>query len=108
MRTFQFLATLFAMFIFTIVAGYKPSLIEKEYNRIKAPVENYFAEKQAKAMQSAKDKEWQTWSRQIHLPADCVYPRSAIREMECKNQWQLQADSFEQSWANRIASGWKP
>lgn len=108
MRTFLFFAILFGMFFFTIVAGYKPSMIEKEYNRIKEPFEKHFAEKRAEAWRVAKDREWRTWEKKIRLPADCANPRSAIREMECKNQWQVQADTFERNRADKVASGWKP
>jgi len=108
MRTFLFFAVLFAMFIVAIVAGYKPSMIDKEFNRIKEPIEKHFAEKRDEAWRAAKDKEWQVWKKQIRLPADCANPRSALREMECKNQWQSQADTFERIWANKVASGWKP
>jgi len=108
MRTYLFFAVLFAMFIFTIVAGYKPSMIEKEYNRVKEPIEKHFAEKQAEAWRVAKNSEWEAWSKQIRLPADCANPSSAVREMECKNQQQLHASKFERIWKNKVASGWKP
>ena len=108
MRTFLFFAVLFGMFIFAIVAGYKPSMIEKEYNRIKEPIEKHFAEKRAEAWRVAKDREWHIWENKIRLPADCANPHSAICEMECKNQWQIQANTFEQIWAGKVASGWKP
>jgi hypothetical protein len=108
MRTFLFFAVLFAMFIFAIVAGYKPSMIDQAYNQIKEPVERHFAEKQAEAWRAAKEKEWQAWQKQIHMPSDCASPRSAIREMECNNQWQEQANTFERIWANKVAIGWKP
>jgi hypothetical protein len=45
MRTFLFLAALLAMFVFAVVAGYKPSMVDKEYQRIKEPIEKHFAEK---------------------------------------------------------------
>jgi hypothetical protein len=44
----MFFAVLFAMFIFTIVAAYKPSIIEKEYNKIKEPISRHIAESNAK------------------------------------------------------------
>jgi hypothetical protein len=108
MRIFLFFAVLFAMFIFTIVAAYKPSMIGKEFDRIKAPIEKHFAEKRDDIWRAARDKEWQAWKKQIRLPADCANPRSSLREMECKNQWQLQAGTFERNWANKVAGGWKP
>jgi hypothetical protein len=108
MRTFLFFAVLFAMFIFTIVVAYKPSMIGKEYNKIKAPIEKHFAEQRDEIWRAAKDKEWQAWKKQIRLPADCAKPRSSLREMECKNRWQQQADTFERNWNNKVANGWKP
>ncbi len=108
MRTFLFIAVLFAMFIFAIVAGYKPSMIEKEYNQIKEPIKRYIAGKNAETWRLAKDKEWQSWSKRIELPADCANPRRAIRELECKNLWQIQANTFENIWAEKVSKGWKP
>jgi hypothetical protein len=108
MKTFIFFAVLFAMFIFTIVAGYKPSMIEKEYNRIKEPIEKNFAEKRAETWRLAKENEWQAWSKKIKLPTDCANPRTAIRELECKNIWQSQADTFESIWNAKVSGGWKP
>ena len=34
----MFFAVLFALFILVIVAAYKPSMIENEYNRIREPI----------------------------------------------------------------------
>jgi hypothetical protein len=108
MRTYLFFAVLFAMFIFTIVMAYKPSMVEKEFNMIKSPIEHQFAVKNNAIWQESKDKEWQAWKKKIRMPADCAKPGSSLREMECKNQWQLQVEAFERNWANKIASGWKP
>lgn len=108
MRTFLFFAVLFAIFIFTIVAAYKPSMIEKEYNKVAGPIKEHFAENRTEAWRVAKDKEWQIWAKKIKLSAYCTNPHSAIHELECKNQWQLQADTFELIWDEKVASGWKP
>ena len=108
MKTFMFFAVLFAMFIFTIVAAYKPSMIEKEYNIIKSPISRHIAESNAKAWQLAKEKAWEAWSKKIEVPADCAKPRTAIRALECKNQWQLQANTFEKIWNEKVSGGWKP
>jgi len=108
MRTFLFFAVLFAMFIFAIVAGYKPSMIDKEFNKIKEPIEKHFEERRDAMWSAAKDKEWQVWKKRIRMPADCAKPRSALREVECKNLWQTQVDTFDRIWANKVASGWKP
>lgn len=95
------------MFIFAIVAGYKPSMIEEEYNKIKDPISRHFAEKDAEAMRLAKEHAWDAWSKKIKLPADCTNP-SAMRELECKNQWQVQVDTFERIWNENISKGWRP
>lgn len=108
MRTYLFIAVLFGMFIFTITAAMRPDMIIKEYERAKAPVAKIWNEKQEEAWRLAKEKEWQAWSMQIRLPADCENPRNEIRKMECRNQRQLQADTFERTWTKKIASGWKP
>ena len=108
MKTFIFFAVLFAMFIFTIVAAYKPSMLEKEYNRIKEPISQHFAEKNAEAWRLAKETEWEAWSKKIKVPADCAKSHSAIRKLECKNQWQLQTDTFEKIWEEKVSEGWKP
>ena len=108
MRIFVFFATLFAMFIFAIVMAYKPSLVEKEFDKLKSPIENHFAEKRDEAWQAAKDQEWRAWKLKMHLPPDCAKPRSSLREMECKNLLQSQIDTFERVWASKVAGGWKP
>ena len=108
MKIFLFFAVLFAMFIFTIVMAYKPSMVEKEFNKIKSPIEKHFAEKRDEIWRAAKDKEWQAWKKQIRMPADCAKPSSSLHAMECKNQWQQQADTFERNWNNKVANGWKP
>ena len=108
MRTYLFFAVLFGMFIFAIVAGYKPELIDKQYEQIKKPIAEHFAEKRAEAWQQAKDKEWEAWSAQLRTPSNCEKEKSAIKELECKNKWQLQAEGFEKAWNRKIASGWKP
>lgn len=108
MRTYMFFAVLFAMFIFAIVAGYKPDMIQKEYERAKAPIAKVWNERQDEAWRLAKDKEWQAWAKQIRMPADCTKPRNAIRELECRNIVELEANTFERTWVNKVRSGWKP
>ena len=108
MKIFLFFAVLFAMFIFTIVIAYKPSMVEKEFNKIKSPIEKHFAEKRDEIWRAAKDQEWRDWKKQMRIPADCSKPNSSLREMECKNLVQQQADRFERNWNNKVANGWKP
>ena len=108
MRTFLFITTLFAMFIFAIVAGYKPAMIEKEYQRIKAPVENYFAQQQEAIWRDAKNSEWQAWLNKMHVSADCSNRQTALQQVECNSERQVQLKAFEREWANKVAQGWKP
>ncbi|HEY8888009.1 MAG TPA: hypothetical protein VIM35_05955 [Gallionella sp.] len=56
MKTFLFFAVLFALFFITIVAAYKPSMIENEYNKVAEPIKEHFAENRAEAWRVAKDK----------------------------------------------------
>jgi hypothetical protein len=108
MKMFMFFAVLFALFILVIVIAYKPSMIENEYNRIREPITQHFAEKNAEAWRLAKETEWNAWSKKIKIPADCAKSVSAIRQLECKNQWQLQADTFERIWNEKVSERWKP
>lgn len=86
----------------------RPDLVEAQYKRVAAPIEQHFAAKRAAAWQAAKEQAWQEWEAQLHLPSDCAQPATAIRSLECKNQLQLHASSFERAWANKVASGWRP
>jgi len=108
MKTYLFLVLLFALFFITIVAAYKPSAFEKEYNKIQAPVANYIAVKRADEWRVAKAKAWQDWEKKIKLSAYCAHPHTSIEELECQNQLQNEAGTFNQVWANKVASGWKP
>jgi len=108
MKMFMFFAALFAMFIFTIVAAYKPSMIEKEYNKIKEPIVRHIAQANAENWRLAKQKAWEAWSKNIKVSADCAKTHSSIRKLECKNQWQQQADTFEKIWDEKVSEGWKP
>jgi hypothetical protein len=108
MRSFLLFAVLCFGFIFAIVAENKPAMIEKETDQIREPIEQQFTGDRSAAWQTEKDNEWQAWIKQIRFPKDCANPHSAIRELECKNQLQMQANTFERVWKNKVASGWKP
>lgn len=108
MRTFLFFAVLFAMFIFTIVAAYKPAMIGKAYSEIKAPFASLLSERNNEVWRNEKDREWRAWEQGTHLAMYCTHPDTEIRKMECDNQRQLQVDTFERQWAQKVASGWKP
>jgi hypothetical protein len=108
MRTYLFFATMFAIFIFTIVATARPDLIEKQYNEFSEPIKKHFEEERTNAWKIAKEKEWQSWRRQNKLDSDCDNPRTALREVECKNQKELREDTFERIWESKVNNGWKP
>jgi hypothetical protein len=86
----------------------RPDLMENQYNRIAAPVVNHFADQRAAAWQAAKEHAWKQWMGHVHIPGDCAKPATSLRNLECKNQIQQQANIFENDWANKIANGWKP
>lgn len=108
MKVFLFFAVLILGFFLAITAAVKPETIEQHYNQITAPLEDHMAEKEAKLWQEAKQAEKAAWMVKLKLPGDCATTRSAIRELECRNQMQLHAQAFEQAWSAKVAGGWKP
>lgn len=108
MRTFLFLATIFAMFIVTIVFAYKPTMIEERYAQIKEPIEKHFEAQRAEAWRSAKERAWKAWEANVQLPKDCAEPASSLRELECKNLMQIEAATFQNRWAEKVTNGWTP
>ena len=106
---YVFLVTLMtAAMVGLITWATRPDFVETQYDRITAPVANHFAGQRAAAWQVAKERAWKQWMEQVHIPGDCAKPATSLRSLECKNQIQLQANLFENDWANKIASGWKP
>ena len=103
---------LFTLLIFAVLgvvtALARPDILQTKYSEIRAPIDQYFAEKNAKAWQIAKNTERAAWNMKLKLPADCVQPKTAIRELECRNKVHLHAQTFEQIWSTRVNSGWKP
>lgn len=75
---------------------------------IRAPIAQYFAEKNARVWTEAKETERATWIKKLHLPADCAAPKATIRALECRNKMKLHAQTFEQNWAYKVNTGWKP
>ncbi len=108
MRYFFLVGLMISVMVGLITWAARPDLFEAQYNRIAAPIENHFAEKRTAAWQSAKEQAWRKWMAQVHLPSDCTHPATSLHELECKNKLQLQANAFENDWANKIASGWRP
>ncbi|MGC2166642.1 MAG: hypothetical protein WA632_11600 [Gallionella sp.] len=108
MRSFLFLATIFALFIVTIVFAYKPAMIEEQYARIKEPIEKHFEAQRAEAWRTAKEEAWKLWKANVQLPGDCSEPASSLRALECKNLMQIEVETFQNKWAEKVASGWKP
>ena len=106
---YVFLVMLMGLVMFGLITwATRPDLLEAQYDRIAAPIANHFAEKRAAAWQAAKDQAWQQWLAQAHLPGDCAHPRTSLHALECRNAVQLQSNSFEQAWAGKVASGWRP
>lgn len=91
-----------------ITALARPDIVQKQYAEIRAPIAQYFAEKNTRVWHQAKESERARWMMRLHLPADCTPPKTAIRELECSNTVKLHTQTFEQNWANKVQSGWKP
>ncbi len=106
---YVFLVMLMASVMFGLITwATRPDLIEAQYARIAAPIQNHFAATRAAAWQAAKDQAWQQWLARVHLPNNCADPATSLHALECTNALQLQANSFERAWANKVASGWHP
>jgi hypothetical protein len=97
-----------AVMIGLITWATKPEVLVSQYHQTTAPIENYFAGKRDAVWQAAKEKAWQSWKQKMRLPSDCAHPATSLRTLECQNQLQLQIDSFEREWADKVASGWRP
>lgn len=104
-RYFLIGGILFAFATSLIVWATRADLIDKD---IKRPLVEWNAGREAKIWQAAKEENWKEWANEIQLPADCANPRTELRKLECKNKWQLHAETFERTWANKVRSGWKP
>lgn len=108
MRTVIFISVLIVGFFGVITAIARPDIISAKYAEIRAPIDRYFADKNAQAWNAAKDAERAAWMLKQKMPLDCSMPKSSIREIECNNMLQLHAQTFEKIWANKIKNGWKP
>lgn len=97
-----------AVMVGLITWATRPDLVQVQYNRVAAPIEQHFADKRAAAWQAAKEQSWQKWMARVRVPVECTQPATALRSLECKNALQLQANAFERDWKDRIASGWRP
>jgi hypothetical protein len=91
-----------------ITAMTRPDIINKKYSEIRAPIDQYLAEKSDKIWNDAKQTERAMWMLKLRLPHDCSLPKTAIREIECNNLMQMHAQIFEQNWSNKVRNGWKP
>lgn len=95
----------FAFTISLIVWATRPDLIEKD---VKMPLAEWNATRETELWKAAKEEAWKEWVAQVRLPTDCATPRTEMRKLECGNKWQLHAETFERTWANKVRSGWKP
>jgi hypothetical protein len=108
MKLFIFFAILILGFFSAITAAVRPDIVVQKYTEVREPLTRYFAEKHALTWKEAKDSERALWMLKRQLPADCQVPKTALREMECKNKRDLYSQAFEQNWTEKIRSGWKP
>ena len=96
------------VFFGVITSLARPDIIQKKFAEIRAPIDQYFAEENSKVWNNAKETERAIWIMKLHLPADCAAPKTAIRELECRNKMRLHGQTFEQNWAYKVNTGWKP
>ena len=52
-----------------------------------------------------KESHW----KEVYSPApECRQARTALKDLECRNQAEGARQQFERQWANKLASGWIP
>lgn len=108
MKTIALFTLLLVGFFGVITSLARPDIVSKKFAEVRAPVDQYFAEKNAKAWNDAKEIDRANWMLKLHLPADCGVPKTSIIELECRNTIKMHAQAFEQNWANKLSNGWKP
>ena len=108
MKVYLFFAVLILGFTLAITAAVRPDAIEQHYKALAAPIKKHLSERKDAMLREAKATELAVWMKKLKLPADCVTTKSAIRELECRNQMQLHTQAFEQAWSAKVNSGWEP
>ena len=99
---FLSILVIFGGLVFVLFSYFDGSRV---FNRIKTEVQKAADEKRAHEVLKAKELYWTKFYR---APKDCLAPRSALREVECKNQEYQMRQRFERQWTQQIASGWVP
>ncbi len=108
MKIFLFFAILILGFTAAITAAVKPEMFEQKFMEVRAPIDQYMAEKRDLKWKEIKDQERSVWMKNKRLPSDCASPRTAIREIECNNKKQQLVLAFEQEWSDKVRNGWEP
>lgn len=108
MKVFVFFAIMILGFFSAITAAVKPEIVEQKYQALRAPLDQHFSEDRANKWKEAKEQALAVWMLKQPIPADCRNPKTAIREVECKNTKQLLAQAFERNWSDKVDRGWKP
>lgn len=86
----------------------KPEVIDGNIRDIRAPIDRMIQEHKDSKWKAAREKAWADWSGRHPAAQDCIHPRSALKTTECKNQADINANNFEITWQQRLASGWQP
>jgi hypothetical protein len=94
-----FAAVLIASILMMLAGGKNP--VEEASAKYKAME----AEKKAEALIKVKED---AWTKYVRIEADCTHPKTALKELECRNRIDMQRASFEKLWASRTAAGWIP
>lgn len=59
----------------------------------------------ASRLATAKENYW----REVYSPSqECRQVRTALKDLECRNQADTARQQFERQWANKLTSGWIP
>lgn len=75
------------------------------FNLIKGEMRRAEDKKRAEELVRIKQRYWAGF---YQAPNDCAAPKSALRELECKNQADQAWGRFDRQWDQKIASGWSP
>ncbi len=108
MRIYIFFVILILGFTAAVTAAVNPEIFKKKYEEVRAPIDQYYAQKNAAIWEETRSVEYTAWMLKLRLPDVCLQQTTALQELECKQMKQVHQQSFAENWANKVKSGWKP
>ncbi|HQS59340.1 MAG: hypothetical protein B7Y56_13585 [Gallionellales bacterium 35-53-114] len=75
MKTITLFTLLIIGFFGINTALARPDVLQARYSEIRAPIDQYFTDKNAKAWKVVKDAERVAWNMNLHLLTDCSAPQ---------------------------------